>query len=70
MLKINTTDAPRLKLMTIVKATRAPHVSANAPLQLLIENSFGEKGANYVKNILEVTCPTFMSFPFDRKQLV
>ena len=44
--------------------------SANARLQLLLENANSKKLYNYVKKTLRVTCPTGMGSPFDSKQLV
>ena len=52
-----------------VNKTRAPHASANAPLQLHLENSKLKKRHNYVKN-LRITSPTSMGSPFDSEQLV
>ena len=43
-----------------MKIRKAPHGSTSAWLQLLLENSKSQKGHNYVKKILRVTCPTDM----------
>ena len=40
------------------------------PLQLLLEKSKLEKGHNYIKKLLRVTCPRYMGSPLDSKQLV
>ena len=52
------------------KKTRAPHVDANAQLQLLLENSKSKKGCNYVKRNLRITSPSGLGSSFDSKQPV
>ena len=53
-----------------MKRNKNTPCSANARLQLLLENSKSKKGHNYVKKSLRVTCPTGIGSPFDSKQLV
>ena len=51
---------------------RAPHVGANAWLQLILENSKSKKlrGITMLKKKLRITSSTSLGSPFDRKQLV
>ena len=54
----------------IVRLTRAPHVGANARLQLHFENAKSKKGHNFVKRNWRITSPTGMGSPFDNEKLL